>query len=62
MQVIQYFTGFDGCGIVSLEKDEDHCRTFLRLGCNSLIKKENMGFKKYRNPRDEGVLFVVKDC
>ncbi len=61
LQTIKYFTEFDGSGIVSLEKDEDDCRTFLCFGRTWRIK-ENMGFKKYKNPRNEGVLFVAKDC
>ena len=55
---MQFLTGFIGHWILSLEKDEDGCRSFLV----SKGHKNNTKIYDNNNSWDYGSLFVAKDC
>lgn len=58
IKAIQFLTGFVGRWIISLEKDENNCRRFLKSD-----RYEN-GTNVCGNdgPDDEGALLLAKDC
>jgi hypothetical protein len=58
IKAVQFLTEFVGRWIISLEKDENDCRRFLRF----TRSKGNTSVYDNNTPRNKGSLFVVKDC